>query len=253
MINITETVLKDIGKKIMPAEAVQYAVQYYLDNNLVAILGDSSVDEKDVADFIKQKSKYGNEIHFKSIKNPGEMVIKDEIIDGVINITGNIDNPETKQSQCFVICAKPEEVKNYVIFDEDSDRIIEQSSVKIKNGDTSEYRLSRVENSDLRFDGGLIDVDAKVNDNIYFDFKSFMPVKVEDSNKAKNKKSRVQALFEFLRGKSDVVKIKSSRSDSCNFGSIDRIFDLLRQECNIRYPRVKQDVKVRKPVNQEKH
>ena len=216
MRNITNSILTDLGKNIIPEIPAKYLIKFYINNDLDKLLGDHCFEDDDLVEIVKERIERGHKIVLQTITAPSRMEITMEARENSFSVVGYMRNKNGMNS--FSLIGNNEEINNCITFDEDDYLVTENSSVIIKQNDAYECRLSRSENNILRYSGALVDVGSQVNDNKYFDFKSFMPERIVASSEPVNKGGRLSALFksfkEFFK-ESPVVKVRRRLETDC--------------------------------------
>ena len=130
------------------------------------------------------------------------------------------------------------------VFDEQDKNVKETQEVTLENGDASEFKISRLEDGAIAYDGKIVPLLAAHGDAEYFDFKSFLP-----SQKKEESPSFLKRIYDSLNDQS-LVKVVTSKELHNLTDYVDTIFDALRTK--LETTREVKDIKKRKRTPEDK-
>lgn len=235
MVNITNSVLMNLEHSVSLSTPVRSLLKYYLNSDLDCLLGRHIFSEEDIVDLLKAKINDGYSIALQTIRDPRALFISIGSVGEQYTIVGKLDEEEV-----FAITGNNIHADNNVTFDEDIYKIEEEYQTAFADDDALSFRLSRKENGELLYDGSLNSIGSKIGDKHYFDYRSNMPVKVEESRKTtKVSKSKILNALRRLFVYDPTVGVKTSRNDVEIYLYADSVFKSLKDRLESEYPRKK--------------
>ena len=172
--NITQLIMNNLRQVCMPGPNREKIIEYYLNKDLVAVLGDNEIS-KDNAELLTIKDSNNTKLKVDSIYfTPIEITCSATDKSGSIMAISN-------DQIVFHIIITDDELINDSYFAEGQLSVHEIQKVSYEHNDAATFSLARSENGDFVYDGELAPILVKHNEMEYFQFRSNMEIEKKTS------------------------------------------------------------------------
>ena len=148
--NLTEMVMNQFRRVCIAGTNRETVIEYFLDNNFKSLLGNYILAKDNSEVFLKKEEKNQNAIEVKSIYYPESIVIR-VVSDN--NKSANISAKTESELALFDITITSDSIFNNIAFEEADKSVKEHQEVKFANEDASEFRIYRLEDGSIAYDG----------------------------------------------------------------------------------------------------
>ena len=238
--DLTTMVMKQLRNTCLAGPNRETVIEYYLNTNFDRLLGNHVLDKENNEVFLKKDGKNQNTIEVKSIfySEPIEIRI---ITD---NQGATVSAKTETEVTLFDIMVGNDSIVNNIAFEEEDKSVKEHQEVAFEHGDANEFRIYRLEDGAIAYDGKIVPLLAAHGDAEYFDFTSFIP-----SQKKEESPSFLKRIYDSLNDQS-LVKVVTSKELHNLTDYVDSIFDALRTK--LETTREVKDIKKRKRTPEDK-